>query len=395
MKKLIGLFLLSLFISAGSAFAESVVVADAQIKSLPEDQYLVCIRSSGLQAFDVISEETDSVEVLLYQARLGELNPALSAEFGSIDFTEEPEGRVKVTIDFSGNGYKAKVSQGSDGQSVDIRIEVAASGDNTAPVIENVNVANVTGTTAEVSWTTDEAADGSVVLEQDGSEIAVLNEEGPLKTEHRLVLSGLSPQTVYTYRVRSADAEGNATESDRHIFETVMPIFLEENGIVIMEAENFNSNISRWGNSWNLKKASAGYVGEGYMVVPDNNVYLDSRYHVYKMAELIYKINFQTPGTYFVWIRGRAAKKADDGIHSGRDNSISMSADNIHGFAADFSWSRETWDGAPAKITIPAAGIHTFHLFMCKDGLEVDRILLTTDTTSAPPAGEGPAQSPL
>lgn len=393
MKKLIGLFFLSLFVSAGIAFAEPVVVADAQVKSLPDDQYLVCIRSSGPQAFDVISEEADRIEVLLYQARLGGVSSELSAEFGSIHFTEEQDGRVKVTLDFNSNAYKAKVSQGSDGQSVDIRIGTA-SADAAAPVIENLNASSITGTTTEISWTTDEAADGAVVLEENGSEIAVFAEEGPHKTEHRLMLTDLSPQTVYSYLVRSADADGNTAESERHIFETGLPVFQEQSGSVVMEAENFNNNISRWGNSWSLKTTSAGYAGDGYMVVPDRNVYLDSRYHSYKMAELVYKINFKTPGNYFVWIRGRAAKKADDAVHSGRDNSISQSADNIHGFAADFSWSRETWDGAPAKITIPAAGVHTFHLFMCKDGLEVDRILLTTDSSSVPPAGEGPAQSP-
>lgn len=74
--------------------------------------------------------------------------------------------------------------------------------DTTAPVISNVSV-NATENSAQVSWTTNEPADSTLIV--DGAGPVDVN----LVTTHSLTRFGLNPNTAYDFVIESKDAAGN------------------------------------------------------------------------------------------------------------------------------------------------------------------------------------------
>ncbi|MBM4249663.1 MAG: hypothetical protein FJ149_09590 [Euryarchaeota archaeon] len=101
--------------------------------------------------------------------------------------------------DASGNG---------PGASEDFSFTTLAEPDTTAPRISNPRVVAVTRTGATVLWETDEIADGFVEY---GTTTAygLSSSASEYSLSHSLPLNGLSPDTLYHLRVRSADPSGN------------------------------------------------------------------------------------------------------------------------------------------------------------------------------------------
>ena len=102
-----------------------------------------------------------------------------------------------------------------------VRVAAASTGtDTVAPTITAVAATSVTADRAVIAWVTDEFADSQVeygLTSQYGS----LSARDPfLITSHSQVLTGLSPATVYHYRVLSRDAAGNPAVSDDRTFTT-------------------------------------------------------------------------------------------------------------------------------------------------------------------------------
>ena len=95
--------------------------------------------------------------------------------------------------------------------------------DSTAPVITDVSASSETETSAVVTWTTNEAGSSQVEYgrsAQYGS-TTVLDEE--LVATHSATLSGLQPNTVYHFRVKSRDAAENEALSGDYVFATPPP----------------------------------------------------------------------------------------------------------------------------------------------------------------------------
>jgi hypothetical protein len=172
--------------------------------------------------------------------------------------------------------------------------------------------------------------------------------------------------------------------------------FQEAGGEVVIEAEHADAAKIRNGKSWDLKLSQTGFSGNSYAEVLPNTGTAQTTGYVAASPELSYRVKFSTSGTYYVWIRGTAPTAADDTVHVGLDGNAVSTADKITGFPAAWTWSRATQDGASAyaRITVPSAGIHTIHLWMHEDGMRVDKILLRKSSSSTPPTGAGPAESP-
>jgi phosphodiesterase/alkaline phosphatase D-like protein len=104
--------------------------------------------------------------------------------------------------------------------SADMTFTTAAP-DLTPPVVSNIVSSLVTSSSARVSWTTDEIADTQVdygLTTAYGSSTVL---DALLTTGHAADLTGLSPATLYHYRVRSRDASGNPTVSTDRTFTTL------------------------------------------------------------------------------------------------------------------------------------------------------------------------------
>jgi len=269
----------------------------------------------------------------------------------------------------------------------------AVTADSTPPSLSNVQ-AQVTSTTAKISWTTNEPA----TSQADYGPTTAYGQSTPVDstetTDHHLTLTGLSPSTLYHYRVRSADGAGNAAVSGDQTFTTSAPeMFQEASGQVVMEAEHADRAIARSGQAWQFGADQPGFAAEGYVLVPNAGVTIDTGY-VTSSPEAVFNVQFQTAGTYYVWVRGSADGGGNDSLHAGVDGTGPASADRITSFPATWSWKQGTMDGTPATLVIPSAGLHTIHLWMREDGLRVDRLLLRTSSSSTAPSGIGPSESP-
>jgi hypothetical protein len=107
------------------------------------------------------------------------------------------------SVDANGNGPKASVEKEFT-TSTDI--------DETAPQISNLSIQSIAGDTAVVTWNTDEPGNSQVRYDTDSrlwENYAYSENDAGMKTQHRVILTRLSPSKLYYIRVSSTDASGN------------------------------------------------------------------------------------------------------------------------------------------------------------------------------------------
>ena len=169
--------------------------------------------------------------------------------------------------------------------------------------------------------------------------------------------------------------------------------FLEENGLLVLEAESGLVNSGTSTHQWVSASDQVGFAGESYMeALPDIGVIHETD-TVADAPMLSYRFNTTTPATYTVWVRGLAPNAAGDSLHIGLDNAPVATADKLSGFQpSEWDWSRLTMDNSDATVDLTTSGTYTLNLWMREDGLRVDRVLLVTDTAYIP-VGEGPPAS--
>ncbi len=92
--------------------------------------------------------------------------------------------------------------------------------DTTPPAISGVSARSIGTTTATIVWTTDEPADSQVEYGTDATYGSSTPLDANKVTSHSVGLSGLDPNTLYHYRVRSKDSAGNAATTVDAVFTT-------------------------------------------------------------------------------------------------------------------------------------------------------------------------------
>ena len=172
--------------------------------------------------------------------------------------------------------------------------------------------------------------------------------------------------------------------------------FLEQGGRVVIEAENFDaSNVGDDGHEWGDSSF------DGAVHVDDGAVYNDmwrTQGDVEANApELTYQVRFDTPGEYYVHIRGAAEdgpRGNADSVHIGLNGERLTGDGGLTGFGSSLSWgARDTYTGERVTITVDEPGTYELNLWAREDGVAVDKIVLTQDPDYSP-SGEGPAESP-
>ncbi|MDZ7605447.1 MAG: hypothetical protein U5K79_07615 [Cyclobacteriaceae bacterium] len=112
-----------------------------------------------------------------------------------------------------------------------------------------------------------------------------------------------------------------------------------------------------------------------------------------EMAVLSYKIDFNTTGRYYVWVRAFSTGTEDNGVHVGIDNQWPESGRRMQWCEGKNQW---TWAskqrteanhcGEPYLIflDVDTKGEHTIQFSMREDGFEFDKFILTTDRDFIP-----------
>ncbi|WP_144658627.1 galactose oxidase-like domain-containing protein [Paenarthrobacter nicotinovorans] len=96
----------------------------------------------------------------------------------------------------------------------------AATGDTTAPVISAVSAGTPGASGATITWTTDETSTSQVEYGTTTAYGQSTVQNSMLQTAHSEAVAGLSPGTLYHYRVKSADAASNVAVSADSTFTT-------------------------------------------------------------------------------------------------------------------------------------------------------------------------------
>ncbi len=91
-------------------------------------------------------------------------------------------------------------------------------GDSIAPTLSSI-ASSTSLTTATITWTTDENADSRVDYGSTTS-YGTASSSATLATSHSIVVSGLTDNTLYHFRIQSTDAQGNAATSNDYTFTT-------------------------------------------------------------------------------------------------------------------------------------------------------------------------------
>ncbi len=105
-----------------------------------------------------------------------------------------------------------------------------------------------------------------------------------------------------------------------------------------------------------------------------------------KAAIISYQVHFNTPGKYYLWVRGYATDGDDNTLHAGVDTLWPASGQKIHLNKMNaWTWicnQRDTKN--KIYLDIPTAGRHEIKLSMREDGCEIDQIFLCTDEAYIP-----------
>jgi lysophospholipase L1-like esterase len=154
-------------------------------------------------------------------------------------------------------------------------------------------------------------------------------------------------------------------------------------GQVVIEAENFDLNVSQGGRDW-IPDFTAGYVGDSAMLSDPNSWLSVSSNIATNSPRMDYQVEYAAPASLNVWVRGLGPSGSADSIWVGLDGDDSnvLRINPTRG-----TWG---WETAAAQLSVPA-GVHTINIWMREDGTIVDRLLLTPISTV--PSGNGPTES--
>ncbi len=165
-------------------------------------------------------------------------------------------------------------------------------------------------------------------------------------------------------------------------------------GLVSIEAENYSAIEGGSTDDWLGRTGGSG--GAHLEAGPDSGNLFNSNY-VGNAPRVDFDVNFVKTGTHYVWVRGKAGGSSvggSDSLHVGLNGQARSTADRVDGFGVDFGWTNETMDGPVATLQINETGVHSVSVWMREDGIDLDKLVLTTSSVYDPGEGEGPPESP-
>jgi hypothetical protein len=154
-------------------------------------------------------------------------------------------------------------------------------------------------------------------------------------------------------------------------------------GIVSIEVENYASNVGVGGHYWEPTLDSGASGGGSLQALPNSGTTRTQDY-VVNSPRLDFDVNFSESGRYYVWVRGRGPSGKDDSLHVGLNGQVQSRGERISGFTSSWTWSGKTMGGNRASIDVSVAGAQQLTVWMREDGTEIDKIVLTRDSSLGP-----------
>ena len=155
---------------------------------------------------------------------------------------------------------------------------------------------------------------------------------------------------------------------------------------IVIEAEDYVSNISRSGDTFTVTADGTASDGEYISAQPSDADNYSTNIET-TAPETTYDVDFDAAGRYYVHVLGRGGS-ANDSLHVGLNGTVPESSTAITGFGAGgFTYettSQQT--GNPAYVDVTTAGLNTLNVYAREDGTAIDQIVLTTDVAYNPAA---------
>ncbi|HWQ92437.1 MAG TPA: family 10 glycosylhydrolase [Clostridia bacterium] len=228
----------------------------------------------------------------------------LTEVHGTYGFFETTPGTYSVTATAAGLGTVTNTAIVTAGGNVTVNLVVPAV-DNTPPAITSVVASGITDSSATIAWVTDENANSAVDYGPTAA-YGSLATNAAMVQNHSLVLTGLTPNTTYHYRVRSRNAAGLQAASGNATFISNPPGVVND---VIVESRKPDGTLtgnppytdSGFSDS-TLKSSAPGLLGGG------------SRYAASGTPSFTLRPSLQVSGgTYAVYLtHGNATSVSDD-----------------------------------------------------------------------------------
>lgn len=156
---------------------------------------------------------------------------------GFYAFIDLPPGTYTITASKSGfSNVGTSVSVGIGQVTGNMYVRDLQLGGNPPPFISNVQATSVTNSSVTITWLTDQASSSRVEYGLTTSYGSLTPLDGTAVTSHSMVLAGLAANTLYHYRVISANANGSSTSGD-YTFTTSGPPAISN-----VQAVNVGSN---------------------------------------------------------------------------------------------------------------------------------------------------------
>ena len=158
---------------------------------------------------------------------------------------------------------------------------------------------------------------------------------------------------------------------------------IEAQGEHLLEAEDYTSCLFGEGPSiahqWELFGEANASGGNYVQALPDSLVHM--RYEE-KGPSLLYELDFESTGTYFVWLLMRGNSYGNDTVGLVWNGGNTSSELIISSYAWDskgqWEWEPKT-SRLPLQINVTKAGNSELLLLMREDGVQIDAILVTDD----------------
>lgn len=167
-------------------------------------------------------------------------------------------------------GAQARDSAGNLSTASAISVTVANSTSDTTPPIISAIAASAQSTTATITWTTSEPSTSRVEYGLTDSYTSQTAIDPALVTTHSVSLSGLSPSTLYHYRVVSDDAAGNSALSSDRTFTTSAPAPITLLGETTVRA-NQDNNAAGMAEAFQYTATASGNVNTLSIYLDGNN----------------------------------------------------------------------------------------------------------------------------
>lgn len=212
-------------------------------------------------------------------------------------------------------------------------------------------------------------------------------------------------------KISDTDSEKVAARLMKAVEEIIRStyIFEELGGKVAVEAEHYATQRLYEVRKWYIVDEKAGLfnlqdVEETHFENASNNAYLkilpDTRRSQKeeliegenfsntpgKLGVLEYKVFFNNPGKYYVWVRAYSTGSEDNGLHVGMDGTWVESGQRMQWCEGKSQWTWASRQRTPKQhcgveqmifLDVPSAGLHTISFSMCKDGFEFDKFVLS------------------